>query len=84
MNNLLSHYDLIFSYQEYITNKKFNSSYPAFLAELDNNLSVISNLFGASIYYESVQTDLEHIYKRDQVLDNFLFNFFFSIEEILK
>ena len=83
MQNLLTHYDFIFSYKKMQTDKKF-SSYPIVFGEFENNLMTISNLFSASVYYDTVQKDLVHIYKRDQVLDSTLFNFFFFIEEILK
>ena len=76
MQNLLTHYDFIFSYKKMQTDKKF-SSYPIVFGEFENNLMTISNLFSASVYYDTVQKDLVHIYKRDQVLDSTLFNFFF-------
>lgn len=83
MNNVLSHYLSIFSERrDYLF--KFYPQLPSTKIEQANDLELISNLFSASDFYDVVQKDLLFVYKRDNELDKNLFNFFFSIEKILK
>lgn len=86
MNNLLSHYNFIFSRQKLNNSMHLYGSdiIPNTGVEAQNKMDVISDLFGASNFYEPIQKNLIGIYLRDNNLDKILFKFFFNIEKILQ
>ena len=84
MTNLLSHYSFIFSRKN-----RYLKRHLSYIPILDPNerltdIERISKLFGASNFYDTIQNNLVHIYKRDYILDKNLFKFFFNIENILQ
>lgn len=79
MTNLLSHYQYYFS-----SRSEFLEKRTPFFPHSESELLPKSSInYGASNFYEFIHKNLVNIYKRDQFLDNSLFNFFYSIEKLL-